>query len=235
MTASLPSDLSHYTAAQDIARAVLTDITAHIVPGASEASVHKACHDLMLAHGATDFWGNTPAFVLAGERLRLSVFDSSYVPSPKLFGENETITIDVGPRVDDYFGDSARTYFLRNGIIVSAAEAGEEEAEAMDFEAYLHGVFIKTVQPDMTFGDVHQKMSALVSENGYENLDLLDAYGHSIAASTDDFIIMEKGNECLLGSVNYFTFEPHIAKVGSSLAVKYEEIYYFDHGLVKMV
>nr|WP_061509717.1 M24 family metallopeptidase [Gluconobacter thailandicus] len=132
-------------------------------------------------------------------------------------------------------GDSARTYFLREGGIVSAAEAGAEEAEAMDFEAYLHSVFIKTARPDMTFGDVHQKMAALVAESGYENLDLLDAYGHSIAASTEDFIIMEKGNERFLGSVNYFTFEPHIAKVGSSLAVKYEEIYYFDHGSVKMV
>lgn len=235
MTTPIPPGLDRYTAAQDVARTVLKDITKHIVPGASEASVHKACHDLMLACGATDFWGNTPAFVLAGERLRLSVFDSSYTPATAPFGQNETVTIDVGPRIGDYFGDSARTYFLRGGRLVTAEDAGTEEAEAMHFEKYLHDVFVKTARPDMTFGDIHRQMAQRVKEGGYENLDLLDAYGHSIATSPSDFIIMEKDNRHLLGSVDYFTFEPHIAKPGSPLAVKYEEIYYFDHDTVKMV
>jgi methionyl aminopeptidase len=235
MAAIVPANLETFKAAQDIARSVLADISKHIVPDATERTLHLACHRLMLEHGASGYWGNTPAFVLAGERLRDSVFDHRYVPADVPLGENEMITIDVGPRIGDSLGDCARSYFLKNGSLVTAEEAGPEQAAGMALERRLHAAFFARVQPDMTFAEIYREMDALVREAGYENLDLLSNYGHSLEKDVSDFILMDGKNERLLGSVAFFTFEPHIARPGSRFAVKLEEVYYFDNETVRML
>jgi methionyl aminopeptidase len=235
MATGVPAELETYKAAQDIARAVLADITRFIVPDATEHVLHEACHQLMLDHGASGYWGNTPAFVLAGDRLRDSVFDHRYIPAKVPLGENEMITIDVGPRIGDCYGDCARSYFLKGGELVAAQEAGAEQAAGMALERRLHQEFVARVKPDTTFAQIYLQMDALVREAGYENLDLLSNYGHSLAEQVSDFVLLDDKNLAPLSSVPFFTFEPHIAKVGSRLAAKWEEVYYFDHGAVRML
>jgi len=235
MAAVAPVNLETYKAAQDIARSVLADISRYIVPQATERTLHQACHRLMLDHGASGYWGNTPAFVLAGDRLRDSVFDHRYVPADVPIGENEMITIDVGPRIGDGLGDCARSYFLKDGSLVTAEEAGSEQAAAMALERHLHAAFVARVRPDMSFAEIHREMDALVRAAGYENLDLLANYGHSLEKEVADFILMDASNERLLGSVDFFTFEPHIARPGSRFAAKLEEVYYFDDDSVRML
>jgi Xaa-Pro aminopeptidase len=235
MAAVAPVNLETYKAAQDIARSVLADIARYIVPQATERTLHQACHRLMLDHGASGFWGNTPAFVLAGDRLRDSVFDHRYVPADAPIGDNEMITIDVGPRIGDCLGDCARSYFLKDGSLVTAEEAGSEQAAAMALERHLHAAFVARVRPDMSFAEIHREMDALVRAAGYENLDLLANYGHSLEKDVADFILMDASNERLLGSVDFFTFEPHIARPGSRFAAKLEEVYYFNDDSVRML
>lgn len=232
---TLPAKFETFKAAQDIARSVLAEITRYIVPGTTEALLHQTCHRLMLAHGASGYWGNTPAFVLAGDRLRDSVFDHRYQPADIPFGEDEMITIDVGPRIGDCLGDCARSYFLKHGELVTAEEAGEEQAAGMALEAMLHAAFVSKVTPDMTFAEIYTEMNALVRDAGFENLDLLDNYGHSLEKEPADFILMDGKNDRTLGSVSYFTFEPHVARPGSRYAVKLEEVYYFEDGTVRML
>jgi methionyl aminopeptidase len=235
MAAGVPAELATYKAAQDIARAVLAEITHDIVPDATEQALHQACHRLMLAHGASGYWGNTPAFVLAGDRLRDSVFDHRYVPATIRLGEDEMITIDVGPRIGDCFGDCARSYFLKGGKLVTAEQAGPEQAAGVALERRLHAEFAARAKPDMSFRQMYLQMDALVREAGYENLDLLSNYGHSLAKQVCDFVLMDEKNDSPLASVPFFTFEPHIARRGSRFAVKLEEVYYFDNGAVRML
>jgi len=235
MTSGVPAELETYKAAQDIARSVLEEITRYIVPDATERTLHQACHRLMLEHGASGYWGNTPAFVLAGDRLRDSVFDHRYVPAALPLGENAMITIDVGPRIGDCFGDCARSFFLKDGRLASAEEAGAEQAEGMALERRLHAEFVARVKPDMTFAQIHVQMDALVRAAGYENLDLLANYGHSLAKQVSDFILMDDKNHRPLASAPFFTFEPHIAKVGGRFAAKWEEVYYFENDTVRML
>ena len=235
MSAGVPAELATYKAAQDIARAVLAEIAGYIVPDATEQSLHQACHRLMLAHGASGYWGNTPAFVLAGNRLRDSVFDHRYIPAKVRLGEDEMITIDVGPRIGDCFGDCARSYFLKGGELVTADAAGPEQAAGMALEQRLHAEFVARAAPDMTFKTMYLQMDALVREAGYENLDLLSNYGHSLAKRVSDFVLLDEKNDQPLSSVPFFTFEPHIARRGSPLAVKLEEVYYFENDAVRML
>jgi Xaa-Pro aminopeptidase len=235
MMSTVPANLESYKAAQDIARAVLADITRYIVPQATERTLHQACHSLMLEHGASGYWGNTPAFVLAGDRLRDSVFDHRYAPADVPLGENEMITIDVGPRLGDALGDCARSYFLKDGSLVTAQEAGPEQAAGMALEHRLHAAFFSRVKPSMSFAQIHREMDALVRASGYENLDLLANYGHSLEKDPSDFVLMDGNNDRPLGSVAFFTFEPHIATPGSRFAAKLEEVYYFDNDSVRML
>ncbi|MDE6614661.1 MAG: methionine aminopeptidase, partial [Clostridia bacterium] len=53
--------------------------------------------------------------------------------------------------------------------------------------------------------------------------------GHSIAKNKKDRIYIEKGNDATLDSVDYFTFEPHIALKSSKYGYKKEDIYYFSN------
>jgi len=235
MAAGVPAELATYKAAQDIARSVLAEITRYIVPDATEQTLHQNCHRLMLAHGASGYWGNTPAFVLAGERLRDSVFDHRYIPARVRLGEDEMITIDVGPRIGDCFGDCARSYFLKGGKLVTADEAGPEQAAGVALEQRLHAEFVARATPDMTFRTMYLQMDALVREAGYENLDLLANYGHSLAKQVSDFVLLDEMNDRPLASVPFFTFEPHIARRGSRFAVKLEEVYYFENDTVRML
>jgi Xaa-Pro aminopeptidase len=145
------------------------------------------------------------------------------------------ITIDVGPRIGDCLGDCARSYFLKEGILVTAEEAGSEQAAAMALERRLHAAFVARARPEMSFAEIHGEMDALVRAAGYENLDLLANYGHSLEKNVADFILMDANNERLLGSVDFFTFEPHIARPGSRFAAKLEEVYYFDDDSVRML
>jgi Xaa-Pro aminopeptidase len=233
MATGVPAELETYKAAQDIARAVLADITRYIVPDATEHTLHQACHQLMLDHGASGYWGNTPAFVLAGDRLRDSVFDHRYIPARVRLGEDAMITIDVGPRIGDCFGDCARSYFLKGGTLVSADEAGAEQAAGVALEQRLHEEFLARIKPEMSFAEIYAHMDALVRGAGYENLDLLSNYGHSLAKRVSDFVLMDDKNLLPLSSVPFFTFEPHIARPDSRFAVKWEEVYYFDHGAAR--
>lgn len=75
-------------------------------------------------------------------------------------------------------------------------------------------------------------MSWDIIANGYVNLDFLGNLGHSIVTHKDDRIYIEKGNMATLGSVKYFTFEPHIAVKGSKYGFKKENIYGFKNNKV---
>jgi Xaa-Pro aminopeptidase len=235
MATGVPAELDIYKAAQDIARSVLEDITRYIAPDATEQTLHQACHRLMLEHGASGYWGNTPAFVLAGDRLRDSVFDHRYQPATVRLGENAMITIDVGPRIGDCFGDCARSFFLKDGKLATPEQAGPEQAAGMALERRLHAEYVARARPDMSFAEIYLQMDALVREAGYENLDLLSNYGHSLAKKVSDFILMDAENHRPLSSAPFFTFEPHIAKLGSPFAVKWEEVYYFENDAVRML
>jgi methionyl aminopeptidase len=119
--------------------------------------------------------------------------------------------------------------------LVTADEAGPEQAAGVALEQRLHAEFVARANPDMTFADIYRQMDALVREAGYENLDLLSNYGHSLAKQVSDFVLLDEKNDRPLSSVPFFTFEPHIARRGSRFAVKLEEVYYFENDAVRML
>lgn len=229
------SALVQYGRVQAIARGVLQTIGQSIRPGATEASVALECRRLMDARGATGYWWHgVPALVLAGNRLRHSVEGDSYVPANVPLGADDMITIDLSPEIDGFWGDAARSFFLKAGKLVSAQEAGREQAEGMRAELALHSRVLEVASPSMTFSELHAVMDEHVCSLGFRNLDFLGNYGHEITRDVRRAFIDARCAQ-RLDSVPLFTFEPHIAKPGSLLAFKYEEIYRFEGSRLRVL
>jgi methionyl aminopeptidase len=223
------NDLTAYKRSQALARDTLTAIRAEIRPGATEASLVTACRQLMDGAGATAYWWyGTPAYILAGDALRASVEGDVYLPREVPLRADDMVTIDLAPEVDGYWGDCARSYFLRNGELVDAESAGAEQAEGMATEAALHALLREAANPMMTFRELHGVIADEVARRGYENLDFLGNFGHSIGGDVRRRAFMDAECGERLDSVPLFTFEPHIARPGSPLAFKFEEVYLFD-------
>jgi Xaa-Pro aminopeptidase len=150
------ADLHLHRRAQDVVRKVLTEIQTVIGAGATEATLARACRRLMDAARATGYWWyTTPAYVLAGGNLRLSMEGDTYVPRDEAISLYGMITIDLHPEVDRRCDDCARSFFLRGGAIVTPETAGEDEADGMATEAALHALVQAKARPDMTFQELH--------------------------------------------------------------------------------
>jgi Xaa-Pro aminopeptidase len=229
MTVLTDADARAYKQAQTLAREALAAIHAEIKPGATEASLAASCIRLMDAAGSTGYWWyTTPAYILTGDTLRLSVEGDSYRPRDIPMGSNDMITIDIHPEVNGCWGDCARSYFLKDGVLVEPAAAGVEQAEGMATEAALHALIQAEARPAMTFRALHAIVAEELARRGYENLDFLGNFGHSIGGDVRRRAFIDAECAERLDSVPLFTFEPHIARPGQPLAFKFEEIYLFD-------
>jgi methionyl aminopeptidase len=228
--------LRRYESAQALARDSLAAIAGCIRPGATEASLLADCRRLMDARGATGYWWfGVPAVILAGPRLRDSVEGDVFEPSDLPIAADDMVTIDVAPEIDGIWGDCARSFFLKGGLLVTAEEAGAEQAEGMAAEAALHAHLLRTARPQMTFQDLYAEMDARVRALGFENLDFLGNYGHNIGEDLHARAFIDAHCTARLDSVPMFTFEPHIAKRGRRLAFKYEEVYRFEDGRLRLL
>jgi Xaa-Pro aminopeptidase len=223
--------LELYRRAQAVARLALEEIQAEIRPGVTERDLASACIRIMDASGSTGYWWySTPAYVLAGDRLRLSVEGNAYVPAELPLAEDDMVTIDIHPEIDGRWGDCARSFFLRGGRLVDAKEAGAAQAEGIVAEAAVHALVTDAARPDMTFRELHALIEQELMLRGFENLDFLGNFGHSIGADVRNRTFLDAYCEAQLDSVPLFTVEPHIAKPGERLAFKHEEVYRFGEG-----
>ena len=230
------ADLALYAQAQALARDSLRAIADFIRPGATEASLLADCRRLMDARGATAYWWfGVPAVVLAGPRLRDSVEGDVFLPSDTPIAADDMVTIDVAPEIDGYWGDCARSFFMRDGTLVAPEDAGPEQAEGMAAEATLHANLLAVARPEMTFRDLHAEVDAKVKALGFENLDFLANYGHNIGLDLHARAFIDATCTVRLNDVPMFTFEPHIARPGSRLAFKYEEVYRFEEGRLTLL
>ena len=230
------SDVLKYEKIQGIARGTLAAIEEYIRPGATESSLLGECRRMMDAQGTTGYWWfGRAGVILSGARLRASMEGDEYEPADVPLLPDDMVTIDLSPEIDGYWGDCARSFFLKDGGLVTAAQAGPEQGEGVAAEATLHAHLLHFARPEMTFQELHAEMDARVRSLGFENLDFLGNYGHNIGQDLHARAFIDARCRLRLDSVPMFTFEPHIARRGSPLAFKYEEIYRFVGGRLRVL
>lgn len=198
--------------------------------------IRRLAEDKMLSLGSTSFWyWDVGAFVFSGADTVLSVSGKHYRTAEKTIAENDIITVDLSPQVENVWGDYARTIIIENGEVVTNANniRNAEWKYGLLAEEKLHGGLLNFATPETTFEELYFYMNDMICKCGYKNLDFMGNLGHSIAEEKNDRIYIEKGNRVTLGSVEYFTFEPHIALPDGRYGYKRENIYYFEHGKLK--
>ena len=191
------------------------------------------CEQTLLDLGADSFWyWDIGAFVFAGDETTVSVSGKKYLTSDRTIETDDIVTIDLSPQKDNIWGDYARTIIIENGMVVDDIQNinHAEWKSGLLMEETLHKELIEFVTPDTTFEDLFFHMNEFIVEKGFINLDFMGNLGHSIVKEKNDRIYIEKGNKAKLGSVKYFTFEPHISVPQSKYGYKKENIYYFNNG-----
>ena len=218
---------------QQIAKDTISYIKTVIEPDMNLRELRKLCEDKMISLGADSFWYyDIGAFVFSGDETAVSVSGKEYVTSDRKISADDIITIDLSPQKNHIWGDYSRTIVIENGQVIN--EIGhiknEEWRNGLSMEEMLHKELIDFTTENTTFEMLYQHINHVITSNGYCNLDFLGNLGHSIVRDKKDSIYIEKGNQALLSSVDYFTFEPHISTPGSRYGYKKENIYFFSSG-----
>lgn len=217
-----------YEYVQGIAKDVHSRLGNFITAESTERSIAKKASELLAESGATETWyHNVPAFVLLGSRSCLSISGRDYIPANEPVGTVNLITVDLSPKVGQVWGDCARSYVVEGGAVVDRP-VQSEFAEGLAIEDRLHKDMVTFVKPETRFSELFEYANARIKQYGYENLDFLLNLGHSIELRPSDRRFIDSCCKEPLGSVSFFTFEPHIKKVGRNWGFKHENIYYFN-------
>ncbi len=221
---------------QQIAKKTMDFIKTKIKVGMSLIELRQLAENKMLELGATSFWyWDVGAFVFSGNETTLSVSGKHYQTADRIIENNDIVTIDLSPQVGNVWGDFARTIIIENGVVINDINtiSNFEWRNGLLMEGKLHRELLSFATPETTFEQLYEYMNKFITSNAFINLDFMGNLGHSIVTNKDDRIYIEKGNSATLGSVKYFTFEPHIAVKGSAYGFKKENIYYFNNCKLK--
>lgn len=221
-----------YKEVQEIAKKTIDYIKSEIKVGMSLIEVREKCENKMLDLGADSFWyWDVGAFIFANDETSLSISGKSYNTSDKEINSNDIITIDLSPQNSNIWGDYARTIIIEDGIVVNNIKdiKNDEWRKGLTMEEMLHQELFDYATPNTSFEQLYFHMNDFIVSHGFINFDFLDNLGHSIVKNKADRIYIEKGNQCKLNKVNFFTFEPHIGTKNSVYGYKKENIYYFEN------
>lgn len=221
-------NIKEYRKVQNIAKKVHLNLKEFITPEATEYTISERAKELLLYNGISETWYyNVPAYVLLGSRSCLSISGRQYKPSNERVGERNLITVDISPKLGEVWGDCARSYIVENGVVTNKPTSREFVAGVL-IEKKLHKKMLKYVTPETKFSELYLYGNELIKNYNYENLDFLSNLGHSIEISPSDRRFIDNTTHEELGSVKFFTFEPHIKRKGGTWGFKQEDIYYFN-------
>jgi Xaa-Pro aminopeptidase len=217
-----------HQALQTLAKGVLSSLGSTITAEDTESSIAARAIEYLRKRDINETWYyQCPALVLLGSRSTLSVSGRVYRTAEERVGEFNLVTVDLSPKKGEVWADCARSFPIEGGHFVQAP-MDVALLDGLSAERTLHETMVSSVRPTTTFSELHAIASATLAKLGYENLDLGKNFGHSIPTHLGDRTYIVAGNNRALGSVGYFTFEPHIRRPNGAWGFKHEDIYYFD-------
>lgn len=216
--------------AQDIARGTMEKLREFIAPGVTERQIKEYADRCAEELGSAPSWYHgIGALVLCGERSTVSGNGRAYVPSDIPLHGNDIITVDLHPNFGPYWGDYARTFILEDGRVAMDLDSirNAEYREGLETQLLVHRYMAEIVTPEMTYHEAAERINGYIASLGYRNLDYKHCLGHSINSHQAERVYIEPGENTPFGAFRYWTFEPHLAKIGGSYGFKHENIYYF--------
>lgn len=233
-------EFKQYRVVQDIARTTISYLTTVIGEGVSESEIAEAANSFMKDEGATSFWyHDIGSLVLVGDRTTLSVSGKDYKPTDKKVESEDLVTVDLGPQIGPYWGDFARSFVIKDGIVIYASAGASEKImelnAGLDAVGRLHTQLQHIAALVMTFDKLYSEMNDFIDDMGYCNLDFRGNLGHTIEKDMNSRRYIESGSSVTLGEAGLFTFEPHIKTQDGLFGFKREDIYCFLDGKLEIL
>ncbi|TGK89252.1 aminopeptidase P family protein [Leptospira noumeaensis] len=214
-------NLENIKEVQNIAKKTIEHVQLHTKEGMNEQDIKILAESFMESNGISRFWYyNVGALVLAGNRSLLSISGKDYVPSKVKVKNGDVITIDLSPVLNNTWGDFARTFYI--------GKSNNEINEALEFIKNLHLMFIDIYNHNLAISMIHNELCKKIQNNGFELLDFRNNFGHSIEEDITLRKWFDSNNNEKFSTLKFFTFEPHIKKIGTNYGIKHENIYYYD-------
>jgi Xaa-Pro aminopeptidase len=229
-----------YQKVQTIAKETIEHLKDFIRAGVTEQEIVNEAEKYLKENGIQSFWYyDVGAFVFVGERTKISISGKKYNPTDEMVKEEDIVTVDLSPELNECWGDFARSFIVSNGKVATDwnkingwQHLDQELYEGLVAEETLHKEYINIVTPTMSFEEVYEIFNEKIKKLGFNNLDFLNNLGHTIEKHKENRLYFEAGNKKKLGDVTLFTFEPHIMKANERYGFKREEIYYFNDGVL---
>ncbi|HEY5501439.1 MAG TPA: type I methionyl aminopeptidase [Candidatus Humimicrobiaceae bacterium] len=154
---------------------VLLKLGESIKPGITTGYLDKTAEEMIIAHNAK------PAFKGYQGRISKVAFPGTIcasineevvhgIPGKRVLKEGDLVSIDVGVKLDGFFGDAARSF------IVNRAQANVEKLLNTTWDA-LNAAIDKCVEGNR-LGDISNTIESLAKKNGFSVVQ--DFVGHGI-------------------------------------------------------
>ncbi len=195
---------------------------------AAELSIATKAQQLLRELGYPHTWYyECHALVLLGSRSCLSISGKHYQASDEKIGGKNLVSIDLSPLHNTIWGDHSRTFAFEFGAYVEEPKTLEYK-NGLQFQKQLQKEMMQWVKPSTSFHSLFNWANVRIRESGFVNLDFRSNVGHSIAPELEERQYIQLNNHALLGTVDFFSFEPFVRLKGGNWGFKQEDIYFFD-------
>lgn len=226
----MPTDslIAEHREVQRAAKAVLRELASQISASDTERSIAEKAYAGLCRRGLAETWYyDCPVFVLLGSRSCLSISGRDYEPSLEPVGSFNLVTVDLSPVRRQRWGDCARSFYIEQGRATDEPRSHELRV-GKEFLNSLHAAMQAFVRPETTFHELFEWTAERIASAGFEALDFLANFGHSIATRREERQYVQAHNDLCLNQVPFFTFEPHVRVVGGRWGFKHENIFFFN-------
>lgn len=204
-------ELKKMRKAGKIVAIVLAELEKHIKPGITTARLDEIAENLVRKMGGFPaFKGYKPHIYFPKEfpsSICASINEEIVhgIPSNRVLKEGDIISIDIGVRVDGFYGDAAYTY--------PVGKISDEAKKLLDVTKDALMRAIKVVKDGVRIGDISYEIQSYAESNGFSVIR--DFVGHGIGRNLHEepqvpnFGVRGKGPELREGTV--IAIEPMIS------------------------
>lgn len=143
---------------------VLDAMRRNVAPGVTTAELDELAEGIIRGHGAVpSFKGYPPGSAHPFPASICASVNEELVhgiPGPRVLGEGDIISVDVGAFLDGYHGDAA--------VTLPVGEIDEETQRLLDVTKGALEAGISAARPGNRSGDISAAIQAYVEERGYE-------------------------------------------------------------------
>jgi Xaa-Pro aminopeptidase len=202
------SEIDSIQRAASICDGVLSEIRRYLRPGKSERQIEKKINALAEKLGGQSL--AFPTIVASGPNSSMP----HYGTADRILKKGDSVTIDLGVRINGYCSDITRTFFL--------GSAPREGRQIYEIVLKAQRIAIEHIKPDMPAAQIDRIARSQITQKGYGQF-FGHGLGHGVGIDIHEPPYIKRGEETSIRPGMVFTVEPGIYIPGK-LGVRIEDL-----------